>query len=178
MKKPLLRAVVKFQSLAPRLAGVSFFGFGASWKAPEPDRVAVRDVLIELEDKRALYSKAVWEEPAHVIASLMKIRDVLTSGLKRVGDKSPARDAFGIMRAACREFLTLRSTHAFENKRSMMNSREFESNIWKQEEFFMGLGKLRQVFGQQIALLGHLYQIDIEAELAEILPPEAGDDDI
>ena len=44
---------------------------------------------------------------------------------------------------------------------------------YQQEEFFVGLGKLRATFGQQLAVLGYLYGVDIEADLATILPPEA-----
>jgi hypothetical protein len=102
------KARVQSQSLASRLAGVSILGFGAGWKAPEPERVVVRDVITMLED----YSHAVWEEPSHVVQSLFKVRDELTNGLKRVGDTSPAKEAFRIMRAACREFLTLHSVQA------------------------------------------------------------------
>ncbi|MBI2799307.1 MAG: hypothetical protein HYX63_03305 [Gammaproteobacteria bacterium] len=163
------RAKVQSQSLANRLAGVSVLGFGASWKAPEPERVVVRDVITALEDRRALYSKAVWEEPAHVIQSILKIRDELTEGLKRIGDKSPAKDAFRIMRATCRDFLTLTSTKAFAGARGMMD----RGGMWEQEEFFTELGKLRAVFGQQLAVLGYLYGIEIEKDLASILPPES-----
>jgi hypothetical protein len=60
------RVKVQSQSFARRLAGVSILGFGASWKAPDPERVVVRDVITALEDRRALYSQAVWEESSHV----------------------------------------------------------------------------------------------------------------
>lgn len=163
------KAKVQSKSLGSRLAGLSAFGFGVSWKAPEPERVVVRDVITALEDKRALYSQAVWEEPSHVVQSLLKIRDELTNGLKRVGDKTPAKDAFQIMRASCRDFLTLTSVKAYENDRGMMRG----DHIWEQEQFFIELGKLRSVFGQQLAVLGYLYGVDIEESLASILPPKA-----
>ena len=49
------RARIESQSLGSRLSGISIFGFGASWKAPEPERNVVRSVVSVLEDKRALY---------------------------------------------------------------------------------------------------------------------------
>ena len=164
----LKRAKVQSQSLANRLAGVSILGFGASWKAPEPDRVVVRDVITELEDKRALYSQAVWEEPHHVVQSILKIREVLTNGLKRVSDKSPAKDSIRIMRATCRDFLTQSSTKKIGDRSGMLRL----DGMWEQEEFFIGLGRLRSIFGQQLAILGYLYGIDIEEQLAAILPPD------
>jgi hypothetical protein len=139
-----------------------------SWKPPEPERVVVRDVITALEDKRALCSQAVWEDPSHVVQSLFNIRDELTSGLKRVGDRSPAKAAFRIMRAACRDFLTLHSVQTQAHNRGMMRETGHQ-----QEEFFVGLGRRRATFGQQLAVLGYLYNVDIEESLAEILPPEA-----
>jgi hypothetical protein len=50
--------------------------------------------------------------------------------------------------------------------------RDFRARgIWQQEEFLIELGKLRAIFGQQIALLGYLFGIDIEEQLADTLPP-------
>ena len=165
------KARVQSQSLLSRLGGFSFLGVGMSWKAPEPERVVVRDVITTLEDKRALFSTAVMEEPNHVVQSVLKIRDELTGGLKRVGDKSPAKDAFRIMRAACRDFLDLMSVKEREHKHGML----MQDGLWQQEEFLVELGKLRSTFGQQLATLGYLYGIDIEAGLASILPPDANE---
>jgi len=161
------RAKLQSKALASRLNGISAFGFGANWVAPEPETKVVRDLITELEDRRALYSQAVWEEPAHVIQSLLRIREDLTDTLKRVGDNSPAKDACRIMRAACRDFLNLNSTQHLQDHRGMMRDSGYQN-----EEFFVGLGKLRSVFGQQIALLAFLYGVDVEEHLASILPPE------
>ncbi len=165
------RAKVRSQSLLSRLGGFSFFGVGMSWKAPEPERVVVRDVITILEDKRALYSSAVMEEPDHVVQSVLKIRDELTNGLKRIGDNSPARNAFRTMRAACREFLDLTSVKERQHKHGML----MHDGLWQQEQFLVELGKLRSIFGQQLSVLGYLYGVDIEESLASILPPEADD---
>jgi hypothetical protein len=155
---------VQAKSLASRLAGFSIMGFGMSWKAPEPERVVVRDVITVLEDKRALYTGAAWEEPDHVVQSVLGIRTELTNGLKRVGDDSPAQDAFRIMRAACRDFLT-------ETSQMQLRRHLDENRIWEAEKFFTALGTLRAIFGQQLATLGFLYGVDIEEPLSSILPP-------
>lgn len=136
-----------------------------SFKAPESERQVVRDVITALEDKRALYVGSIHEQTDHVVASVLDIRRELTAGLKRVGDKSPARDAFRAMRAACREFLT----NPFIEKEP--RTPWHHHGTYQQEEFLLGLGKLRAAVGQQIALLGYLYGIDIEAQLASTLPP-------
>ena len=164
------RAKVQSQSLLNRLGGFSAFGFGVSFKAPEPERVVVRDVITALEDRRALYIGAICEQPDHVVQSVLQIRQELTNGLKRVGDNSPAKDAFRAMRAACRDFLSNPGVQARDG--GMLN----HGGLWQMEEFLLGLGRLRSVFGQQIALLGYLYGIDIEEQLAAMLPPLPGND--
>jgi hypothetical protein len=161
----LKRAKVQSQSLLNRLGGISAFGFGLSFKAPEPERQVVRDVITSLEDRRALYVSAISEQPDHVVKSIIEIRHELTAGLKRVGDKSPAKVAFWIMRAACRDFLAHPVMQ--ESNQGMLHQR----GLYQQEEFLLGIGKLRSTFGQQIALLGYLYGIDIEEQLASTLPP-------
>jgi hypothetical protein len=42
------RARIQSQSLLSRLGGISLFGVGMSWKAPEPERVVVKDVITSL----------------------------------------------------------------------------------------------------------------------------------
>jgi hypothetical protein len=66
------RVKVRSQSLASRLAGVSALGFGISWKAPEPERVVVRDVITVLEDRRALYSQACGKSRATSCSRYLK----------------------------------------------------------------------------------------------------------
>ncbi|HTF71947.1 MAG TPA: hypothetical protein VK638_55700 [Edaphobacter sp.] len=44
---------------------------------------------------------------------------------------------------------------------------------YQQKEIFVGPGKLRATFGQQLSLVGYLYDVDIEESLATILPPKA-----
>jgi hypothetical protein len=66
----------------------------------------VRSILTALEDKRVLYEYYDFEIKDHVRQSLINIRAVLTDSIARISDKSPAAQAFRVMRAACREFLT------------------------------------------------------------------------
>jgi hypothetical protein len=83
-------APIKWKNLASRLTGLSGFGFGASWKAPEPDRDVVRSVINVLEDKRSLYVDYDLEIRDQVNQSLVEIRKVLTDGINRLSDSSLA----------------------------------------------------------------------------------------
>lgn len=101
----LRKMKARSKSLLSRIGGVSAFGFGVSLTLPEADRTIVRELLVFLEDRRALYVGAIWEQPQHVVASVLEMRKELTAALKRVSDKSPAQEGCRLMRAACREFL-------------------------------------------------------------------------
>lgn len=162
------RVVVRSKSLLSRLNGISVLGFGANFNVPEPDRVIVRDVITAMEDRRALYISAVMEQPEFVVKSVLSIREELTEGLKRISDGSPAKAAFRTMRAACRDFLENPAISGDKAQSPML----FNRGYWQQEEFLIGLGKLRAVFGQQIAEISYLYGVDVEEHLASILPPE------
>lgn len=67
---------------------------------PEADRTIVREVLVFLEDGRALFVAAIWEQPQHVVQSVQHMRTELTNALKRLGEKSPAAAACRSMRGA------------------------------------------------------------------------------
>lgn len=159
------RTKLKSQNLLSRLGGVSAFGFGVSFKPTESDRTVIRELLTFLEDRRALYVQAIWEQPDHVVQSVQKMRTELTNALKRLGEKSPAADACRLMRTACRDFLN-QAGRAGQPRSSSELSRD-----WQGENFLIALGALRATFGQQIALLAHLYEVDLEDHLASILPP-------
>jgi hypothetical protein len=161
----LRKAKLKSNTLLSRLGGVSAFGFGVSLKMPEADRTIVRELLTFLEDRRALYVGAIWEQPEHVTQSVQHMRSELTHALKRLGEKSAAAAACRSMRGACRDFLT--GVGAIELRG--IDRRFFDG--WQGETFLIALGALRATFGQQIALLAHLYNVDLEEHLASILPP-------
>jgi hypothetical protein len=163
----LKKAKLKSKSLLSRITGVSLpvVGGGLSFKPVEADRTIVRELLTFLEDRRALYVGAIWEQPNHVVQSVLHMRTELTNALKRLGEGSPAEGACRVMRAACRDFLDKVGSKEF---------REMERHFvegWQGETFLIGLGALRATFGQQIALLAHLYDVDLEEHLASILPP-------
>ena len=161
----LKKVKLKSTSLLSRLGGVSAFGFGLSFKPTETDRTIVRELLTFLEDRRALYVACIWEQPDHVVQSILQMRTELTNTLKRLGEKSPAVDACRLMRSACRNFI------ASAGKYSSSGDEAQFARDWRGESFLLPLGALRATFGQQIALLAHLYAVDLEPHVAAILPP-------
>ena len=169
-----------FKDLASRITGVSIPICGISWNPPETERKIIREVLIYLEDRRALYNDYAWELEREVSDSVLQIRNELTQAIQRLSEKSEAESSLRAMRACCREYLdNSRKKYALIalNDDSMRACcREYLDNSRKKYgghyTFTLELGKLRALFGLHIAYLAIKYGIDIEGDLASIIPPE------
>jgi hypothetical protein len=151
------KKLLKYQEIATRLNGVQAFNVGAQWVASEPERKIVRDVLTFFEDRRVLFNPCAWELPNEVTDSVLRIREQLTQALQRLGEDSKAAPAMRAMRATCREYLD-RSQQRYGH-----------------HDLSVDLGRLRALFGTQIAFLAYVYRIDLEEDLASIIPPRFAD---
>ncbi|WP_376740480.1 DUF6650 family protein [Mesorhizobium caraganae] len=147
----------------------SALGFGASWDISNAERDEVRKLLAFLEDRRVLYVPQNLEVPGEVERSVQEIRKRCTDALGIVSERSPSLTAIRSIRAACRRFLE--EPHAdFRNYQPRDHGR-FPDQLG----FFTALGELRTRVGIQIADLASSYEIEIEPELATILPPDDTD---
>lgn len=151
---------IKYRKIAKSLTGISTPFFGVSWNPPESDRDVVRKLITFLEDRRALYNPYNIETPIFVAHSLIEVRKELTDILQSVGDNPDVSPHLRAMRAACRKYLN----EVGDQWRPSHHFGDFEA--------FSALGELRAVFGIQIAQLAVKYGIDVEEELASILPVE------
>ena len=151
---------IKYRQIAKSLTGFSTPFFGVSWNPPETDRDIVKKLITFLEDRRALYNPYNIETPMFVDQSLLEIRKELTNTLQGIGDNPEISPHLRAMRAACRKYLN----EVGNQSRPRFHYGEFET--------FAALGELRAVFGIHIAQLAVKYGIDVEEELASILPIE------
>lgn len=146
-----------FKKMVRSLTGFSTPVFGVSWNPPETDRETLRKVITFLEDRRALYNPYEIETEIWVVRSILEIRKNLTDVIQTLDDSSDISAHLRAMRAACRKF---------------MDEVEVESGHLSRRfpEAFTALGELRGVFGIHIAQLCVKYGVDIEGQLAMILP--------
>lgn len=151
---------IKFGKIAKSLTGFSTPFFGVSWNPPDTDRDIVRKLILFLEDRRALYNPYNIETPMFVEQSILEIRKELTEILKKIGADQNLSPHLRAMRAACRKYM---------NTVGVQNGRRFYG---RNDEVLVALGELRAVFGIQIGQLAVKYGIDVEDELASILPLE------
>lgn len=154
-------------SLAHRLSGFSLPFFGVQWTPPADEREIVRSLLTALEDRRVLFVPYHLEVVSQVTSSVLQMRETLTKTLQALPETSRAAGSIRAMRTACRRFLE--EPPDFRNLMRWHGGRhagDEEGN----PSFFVALGELRATFGTHIAALAYQYGLDVEPELASILP--------
>jgi hypothetical protein len=150
---------VSFKRIAHSLADDSVPVFGVSFKPSEAEREIVRKLIAFLEDHRVLYNPFDIEMPQYVEQSITEIRRELTGILETLDDDSEISQHVRAMRLACREFL-----------KQMIPDSQRRHKVRGDAEFATALAKLRTTFGIHLAQLCVKYGIDVEEELAVILP--------
>ena len=153
-----------FKEIVARLTGISCPIFGVSWNPPEADVSHARRIITFLEDRRVLYNPSEMEVPHYCVHSVVDIRGLLTDELSALDADSELAKPLRAMRTACRKFLdTVQQDERVIEYGGHHN--HFASWI-----FNGALGELRGVFGIHIAQLAAEHGLDVEDDLAGILP--------
>jgi len=160
---------VRFKEIIGRVTGLSSPVFGVSWNPPEPEIKVARRVIAFMEDRRVLYNPSEMEVPDHCVQSIIEIRKYLTAEIQSLDDSSGISESLRAIRAACRKFMT-----------SIGSSPEIirfgaHRGHWASWQFNGALGEVRGVFGVHLAKLAASYGLDVEDDLASILPAFDGD---
>jgi hypothetical protein len=155
---------MKFKEVLTRLTGISCTVFGVSWNPPEAEIAVARRVLAFLEDRRVLYRPYDMEVPRHCEDSVIEMRKFLTDEIAKLDKSKEIAQSLRGMRAACRKFLDLSPG----SRTAPFSPRRFHGawDDWLSDS----LGELRGTFGIHVARLAAEYGLDIEDELASILP--------
>ncbi len=152
---------MKFKEIINRLTGISTPIFGASWKPPETAVAVAKRAISFLEDRRVLYNPFQLEDPSFCVHSVIEIRHFLTEELGRLNADTDLAKTFRAMRAACRKFLDS-APSCGPGYRSFRHA----------PDLFSALGELRGVFGIHVAKIAAQHGLDVEDDLASILPIE------
>jgi hypothetical protein len=157
---------MKFKQVAARLTGFSVPIFGVQWTPPEPEVTIAKRVLAFLEDRRVLYNPYDIEILDYCARSVLEIRQFLTAEIGKLPvSDSELEDQLRAMRAACRRFL--------DTVQAGPPHRVFHPH-WDhgQQEFFTALGELRSAMGLRVGILAAMYGLELEDDLATLLPPK------
>lgn len=163
---------MKPSEIVRRLSGFSTPFGGVSWEAPEAGAAVARRVIRFLEDRRVLYNPSELEQPDHCVESVLGIWRFLTSELGNLADQDLAAQ-LSAMRAACRKFLD-RLRHPDGHPLSIPTGM-FHGG-YSEWVFTTALGELRGVIGVLVAELAAKYHLDVEGQLATILPDDPTSD--
>ena len=168
------RGPMKFSEIATRLNGLSTPIFGLSWQPPRSDVAAAREVITFLEDKRVLYAPYEVEIPEHVIDSILDIRRFMTQCLGPGGLADELVASLRTIRAACRKFMEHVST-TDQRGRILLAPTAFGVGHMHDIEFNQLLGEVRGVVGVEVARIAAAHGLDVEDQLASILPAQDTD---
>lgn len=149
-----------FDEIIKRLTGFSTPIFGVSWNPPESDRVIAKRIITELEDRRVLTAPRELEAPEFCIKSVIEIRHILTKEIGELDSDSQLAKSLRGMRASMRRFL------------DFMQEEPDDIQFNPRANFFRAVGELRAVVGIHTAQIAAQYGLDVESDLANILPSE------
>lgn len=151
---------MKFKQILASITGLSCPVFGIQWQPITTEKRLARDLLRELEDKRVLYRPEDMEGANHCVSSIINLRESLTVYMQRVETDSPLYKQIQKLRRASRAFCDIIGSPKFDAAPFPM-----QKSLLSRE-----LGKLRLVAGSAIAAISISYGLDVEDELASILP--------
>ncbi len=155
---------MKFKEVLTRLTGISCPVFGVSWNPPEAEIAVARRVLAFLEDCRVLYRPFDMEVLHHCVDSVVEIRKLLTDEIAKLAATKEIAQSLRGMRGACRKFLD--EPHGSRGTAFHRGRFHGPWDDWLSD----ALGELRGTFGVHVARLAAEYGLDIEDDLASILP--------
>lgn len=158
---------MRVRDVLKRINGIDTPLGGISWEPPSTEVATARAVLTYLEDRRVLYNPTELEVPSHCVESVIEIRERLTVALHDSNPNGELAKNLRAMRAACRKFFDdLDGDHDYDRDFRYW-PRNFDSWV-----FLSALGELRGVFGIHVAQIAAKFGLNVEDQLARILPAE------
>jgi hypothetical protein len=152
--------------IKPKSLSFSIFGASTAWELGKTNKDIARRTIRFLEDRRLLFGARGQHanDTLYCVHSTIEIRKFLNDQLQNENPGKVLRQALQEMRAACRRFLD----HAGPNAENFQTDRT---------QCLIAVGELRTTFGFYLGALAVRYRLDVDEDLASILPPQADQDD-
>jgi hypothetical protein len=155
------RTMIRLKSLS-----FSIFGVSSEWEVSKQNKQVARYIIRSLEDRRLLFGPR-GENPndsMYCLASAKEIRSSLGDQLQGGNPGKALTQAIQEMRRAARRFMDKGGSDGV-------------NFLQDRERFLVAVTELRITFGFYIAALASKYHIEIDEDLASILPPQADTED-
>jgi hypothetical protein len=146
-----------------RPTGIGAFGFSLNWEKVPGDVKVARRVVTFLEERRLLFGDNHSEDELPCVRSALEIRRYLYDELAKAKPGKSLEQSMRAMRAAMRAFIDAAGPNA-------VNFRYHHAHMT--DSFSLALGELRSLIGLHLAVIVDQYGIDLDDELAQILPPD------
>jgi len=154
------RTKLKGRELAVRLIGIPTPVGGIDWEPPAEERDRTRQVLAHLAEQPVLCDPYDVAIGSFVTQSILVTRERLGGELEGLARDSVLTEGLRAMQAACRVFL-----EENQSPRSGYGS-PYEAQLHST------LGALRALFGIHVTRIACAYDLEVDAHLEGILPPE------
>jgi len=137
-------------------------GPSATWEIGPDEAEVARRVILFLENRRVLFGERHMEDEMHCVTSAIEIRNYLTTEMASTRKGGFLECSLRAMRLGCERFVDAAGP----------NAQNFVGSAYPQTAFWLALGELRALVGQQLGMLSSTYDIEIEHALAQIVPVE------
>lgn len=142
--KRLSRFLGEVRSMISKINGISTPIGGISWDRVQTDMEILHNLMVFLEDRRALYTDYDREEPRYVDRSIEMIRSEITR-LLQMNPSPKLSDHLEGLRKLCRDFYP------------------------SKDHYFRDLARFRELFGNQLDIMVEGYGIEIKGDLSKII---------
>lgn len=156
---------MKFKEICNRITGISCPIFGVSWNPTKSDIESAKNIIIFLEPRRVLYTPSEMEMPEHCISSVIEIKNFLTQQMMNIKQDTELYKYASAMRLSCNKFLNKCNVRKHD-----VNQYGGNWGHWSSWYFASALGEMRGVFGIMIMQIASSYGLDVEEDLASIIP--------
>jgi hypothetical protein len=159
------------RAMAKRLTGISAPFGGLQWETIPGDKEVARRVITFLEDRRILFGPRFIEDEMECVDSALAIRAFATQQIPAARPGGTVEGLLRSIRAACRQFVDRAGPQAAHFRHA-----DGSGSVHTVDRMSLALGDLRTVIGYAVAALADQFDLPVEDDLAQILPP-ADDDD-
>lgn len=163
---------MKASEIFARLNGVSTPLGGLSWVPPVPDVQVAKRVIAFIEVRRVLFSTYADEVPEQCVSSVIEMRNFFTEVIGQGGIGDDLEQPVRLARRYCVRFLERVGGTEASTPRDASDRHLFREPRWQMHDYWFGeaLGELRAGVGLQAGIIAARYKIDIEDDLAGMIP--------